>query len=146
MSVSKPVSRRKALGVAAGAAALPLVHIRTAGAAGKLSVGFVNHVVPTGDAVMKQQVDRWAEQNKVEVALDFISVAGNKLLVTLAAEEHAAVGHDLAAFPTWEVQRRSPGRRTSCRAISAEPQPACQKQAGDRERSPAAWVLGHGRT
>ena len=34
---ARGITRRSALKVAAGAAALPLVHIRTAGAAGKLS-------------------------------------------------------------------------------------------------------------
>ena len=45
------VTRRKALKLAAAAGALPLVHIRTAGAAGKLSIGFWDHWVPAGNAV-----------------------------------------------------------------------------------------------
>ncbi len=46
--MSKPwaVSRRKAVKLSAAAAVLPLVHIRTAGAAGKLNVGFWDHWVP----------------------------------------------------------------------------------------------------
>jgi ABC-type glycerol-3-phosphate transport system substrate-binding protein len=103
MTKPRPVSRRGSLKLAAGAAALPLVHIRTAGAAGRLSVGLINHVVPTGDAVMKRQVERWAAENKVDIALDFITASGNKVLVTLAAEEQAGTGHDVMAFPTWEV-------------------------------------------
>ena len=104
MAQPASVSRRRTLKLAAGAAALPLVHVPTAGAAGKLAVGFVNHVVPTGDAVMKRQVDRWAERNNVDVALDFITASGNKVLVTLAAEAQAGTGHDVMAFPAWEVQ------------------------------------------
>jgi hypothetical protein len=76
------VSRRKALQIGAGAAALPLVHIRTAGAAGKLSVGFWDHWVPTGNAIMKKQVQVWADKNKVDVTSDFLGTA----LLTTAAD------------------------------------------------------------
>ena len=73
------VSRRKALKLGAAAAALPLVHIRTAGAAGKVSIGFWDHWVPGGNDVMQKQVDAWAEKNKVEVQADFITCIGNKM-------------------------------------------------------------------
>jgi hypothetical protein len=39
------VTRRKALKLGAAASALPLVHIRTAGAAGKVSFAIWNHWV-----------------------------------------------------------------------------------------------------
>ncbi len=100
------ISRRDVLklGVtAAAAAALPLVHVRTSRAAGKLSVGFWDHWVPAGNAAMKKQVEAWAKQNKVEVTADFITSVGNKNLLTIAAEAQAKTGHDLLAFPTWEV-------------------------------------------
>ena len=48
----KRISRRSALKLSAAATALPLVHIRTAGAAGKLSVGFWDHWVPGGNDIM----------------------------------------------------------------------------------------------
>jgi hypothetical protein len=51
------VTRRNALKLAIAATALPLVHIRTAGAAGKLAVGFWDHWVPDGNKVMQRQVD-----------------------------------------------------------------------------------------
>jgi len=104
MTKSAQVSRRNALKLTAGAAALPLVHIRTAGAAGKLKLGFFDHWVPRGNEVMRQQVEQWAQRNKVDVSLDFITIQGNKLLVTLAAEDAARTGHDTMAFPLWEVQ------------------------------------------
>lgn len=104
---SGSVSRRRALTLAASAAALPLVHIRTAGAAGKLKLGFFDHWVPRGNEVIRQQVNRWAEQNKVDVELDFITIIGNKLLVVLAAEDEAGTGHDALAFPLWEVQNHA---------------------------------------
>jgi len=107
MSISRKMSRRRALQLAA-ASTLPLVHMRTAGAAGKLSVGFWDHWVPQGNDVMRKQVQAWAAQNKVDVSLDFITSSGNKLLVTIAAEAQARAGHDLLTFfPTWEIHNHS---------------------------------------
>ncbi|MEA2775407.1 MAG: hypothetical protein QOF90_813, partial [Acetobacteraceae bacterium] len=40
------ISRRQAVKLSAATAALPLVHIRTAGAAGTLNIGFWDHWVP----------------------------------------------------------------------------------------------------
>ncbi len=79
MIKSKKVSRRGALKLGAAAAALPLVHIRTAGAAGKVAIGFWDHWVPGGNDIMQKQVNAWAEKNKVEVTADFITGNGNKL-------------------------------------------------------------------
>ena len=95
MIKSKKVSRRGALKLGAAAAALPLVHIRTAGAAGKLAIGFWDHWVPAGNEIMQKQVNAWAEKNKVEVTADFITGNGNKLLITGAAEAQAKTGHDI---------------------------------------------------
>ena len=97
-------SRRGALKLAAAATALPLVHIRTAGAAGKLSLGFWDHWVPGANDVMKKQIDTWAEKNKVEVTVDFITTSGGKLQLTPAAETQAKTGHDTMTFITWDVQ------------------------------------------
>jgi ABC-type glycerol-3-phosphate transport system substrate-binding protein len=97
------VTRRRALKLGAAASVLPLVHIRTAGAAGKVSIGFWDHWVPAGNDVMKKQVAAFAEKNKVEVQADFITTIGNKNLLTIAAEAQAKTGHDIETFPTWEV-------------------------------------------
>ncbi|MBU6498425.1 MAG: extracellular solute-binding protein [Rhodospirillales bacterium] len=101
------ISRRKALKMGVAAAALPLVHIRTAGAAGKVSVGFWDHWVPAGNGVMKKQVEEFAKKNMVEVQADFITSVGNKNLLTIAAEAQAKTGHDIQAFPTWEVHNHA---------------------------------------
>ena len=53
--MTKRISRRKALKLSAAATALPLVHIRCAGAAGKLSLALWDHWVPTGNGAMKKQ-------------------------------------------------------------------------------------------
>src|SRR5208283_5354496 len=105
MTTKRPISRRKALRLSAAAAALPLVHIRTAGAAGKLSLALWDHWVPTGDAAMKKLVDAWAEKNKVQVELDFLTSVGSKINITQAAEAQAKTGHDVFAFDSWTVQQ-----------------------------------------
>src|SRR3954452_10657783 len=105
MNKARHVSRRGALKLGAAAAALPLVHIRTAGAAGKLSLALWDHWVPTGNAAMKKLVDAWAEKNKVDVQLDFLTAIGNKINITMAAEAQAKTGHDVYAFDSWTVQQ-----------------------------------------
>src|SRR5690348_18295437 len=94
MTTPNRISRRSALKFGAAAAALPLVHIRTAGAAGKVSIGFWDHWVPGGNDVMQKQCNAWAEKNKVEVNADFITGNGGKLLTTGVAESQAKTGHD----------------------------------------------------
>ena len=103
MARSGTGARRAALKTAAAAAALPLVHIRTAAAAGKLSLGLWDHWVPAGNAAMKKIIDAWADANKVEVSVDFITTVGNKNLLTIAAEAQSKTGHDVEAFPAWEI-------------------------------------------
>ena len=103
MKSSRPVTRRRALKLAATAAALPLVHIRTSGAAGKLNVGLWDHWVPGANDVMQKQVDAWAEKNKVAVTVDFITSSGNKILITAAAESQAGDGHDFMQMYNWDI-------------------------------------------
>ena len=78
MIASNRLSRRRALKTAAAVTALPLVHIRSAGAAGKLNIGLWDHWVPGANDVMQKQVNVWAEKNKVEVTVDFITSSGKK--------------------------------------------------------------------
>jgi ABC-type glycerol-3-phosphate transport system substrate-binding protein len=88
---------------AAAATALPWVHIRTAGAAGKLNLGIWDHWVPAGNDVLKKQAADWGEKNKVEVKLDLITSVGNKLVLTQNAEQQARTGHDVLHFGSWTV-------------------------------------------
>ena len=111
MSISKRISRRRALKLGAAASALPLVHIRTAGAAGKLSIGFWDHWVPGANDAMQKQVNAWAEKNKVEVTADFITSNGNKLQLTGVAEAQAKTGHDALTFFNWDVYNVSDALR-----------------------------------
>lgn len=96
--MSNQITRRRALKGAVTAAALPLVHIRTAGAAGKLSLAFTDSFVPVNNDVTRRQVEAWAQKNHVDVQADFISTVGNKLLLTGAAEALAKSGHDMYTF------------------------------------------------
>ena len=105
MQTTKRVSRRNALKLGAAAAALPLVHIRTAGAAGKLSWPSGTTGSPPATPHMKKLVDEWAEKNKVEVQLDFLTSIGSKINITMAAEAQAKTGHDIFAFDSWTVQQ-----------------------------------------
>ena len=79
MNRSRHVTRRSALQLGTAAAALPLVHIRTAGAAGKLTLGFWDHWIPKANDAMNKQVNAWAEKNKVEVTIDYITSNGFKI-------------------------------------------------------------------
>ena len=101
--MSGRLARRQALKLGAAATALPLVHIRTAGAAGKLKLALWDHWVPTGNAALQKLVDAWAEKNKVEVQLDFLTAIGEKINITMAAEAQARTGHDIYAFDMWTV-------------------------------------------
>ena len=103
MSRVHRITRRQALKAAAGAvgATLPLVHVQSAHAAGKLTMGIWDHWVPAANPVLKGVVDEWAAKNKVEVTIDFIPSAGNKMILTQAAEAQARSGHDILAFDQW---------------------------------------------
>lgn len=107
MTKPRQVSRRTALKLGAATAALPLVHIRTGHAAGKVSIGFWDHWVPAGNDVMKQQCEAFAKANQVEVQADFITSMGNKNVLTIAAEAQAKTGHDVQQFPQWEVHNHA---------------------------------------
>ncbi|MXP64571.1 extracellular solute-binding protein [Roseomonas sp. M0104] len=101
----RTVLRAGALG--AVASALPLVNVHGQNAGGRLALGLWDHWVPTGNDAMRKIVMDWGEKNKVQIELDFITSVGNKNLLTIAAESQAKQGHDVLAFPTWEVHAKS---------------------------------------
>lgn len=109
MSEKTRITRRQALKKTAGAVAaattLPLVHVRTAGAAGKLSIGVWDHWVKAANPVLKGLIDTWADKNKVDVKLDFVTSVGSKIYLTQAAEAQARSGHDVLAFDQWNVHQ-----------------------------------------
>ena len=83
------------------AALVTAPYVRGAYAAGKLSVGFWDHWVPGANNTLTNLVNEWAEKEKVEVQIDYITSQGNKLLLTIAAEAQAKTGHDILAMATW---------------------------------------------
>ena len=102
MGSSKVNRRRFVAGTAAASAAFVAApFVRGAYAAGKLSVGFWDHWVPGANKATEALVKDWADKEKVEVSMDFITSQGNKLLLTTAAESTAKSGHDVLAFSTW---------------------------------------------
>ncbi len=100
------LTRRDALKAGVAAAALPLVHVRSAHAAGSLKLAFWDHWVPAANPVMKKLIADWGTKNKVDVTLDLLSSgsANSKLPLTQAAEALSGTGHDVMAFLTWDVQ------------------------------------------
>ena len=63
------INRRSALKLGAAATALPLVHIRTGRAAGKVSIAFWDHWVPDANEVMKKQCEEFGKKHQVETRL-----------------------------------------------------------------------------
>jgi ABC-type glycerol-3-phosphate transport system substrate-binding protein len=98
------MTRRRFLATTAAATAIAMPYVRGAHAAGKLSMGFWDHWVPGANNTTTALVNEWAEKEKVEVSIDYITSVGNKNLLTIAAESQAKSGHDIFAFPTWEPQ------------------------------------------
>ncbi|WP_422002945.1 ABC transporter substrate-binding protein [Reyranella sp.] len=102
---SKFGRRRLVVGAAAASAFVTAPFVRGAHAAGKLTLALWDHWVPNANNATKTAIDQWAEKEKVEVQVDFITSQGNKLLLTGAAEAQAKSGHDVFAFSTWLPSR-----------------------------------------
>jgi ABC-type glycerol-3-phosphate transport system substrate-binding protein len=103
------ITRRTALKTAALAttALIAAPYVRGAYAAGKLSIGFWDHWVPGANKTSEAITREWAEKEKVEVTIDYITSQGSKNLLTIAAEEQARSGHDILAMPTWWPQDKA---------------------------------------
>src|SRR5882762_2215338 len=99
----RKLSRRQFVAATAmsSAALISAPYIRTAYAAGKLSIGFWDHWVPDANKASTNLVNEWAEKEKVEVSIDYITSQGYKNTLTIAAEGQAKSGHDILAMPTW---------------------------------------------
>src|SRR5689334_5765470 len=99
----KKLSRRQFVAATAlsSAALITAPYIRGAYAAGTLSMGFWDHWVPGANKASTDLVNEWAEKEKVEVKIDYITSNGRKNEITIAAEAQAKSGHDILAMPTW---------------------------------------------
>ncbi len=100
---ARKLSRRKFLANTAlattAAVAAPYVH--GAYAAGKVTIAFWDHWVPGANDMSTKLVQEWAAKEKVEVAIDYVTSQGDKILLGIAAEAQAKSGHDIVAMPTW---------------------------------------------
>lgn len=96
-------TRRAVLKTAALAAAggLAAPFVRGAHAAGTLSCGFWDHWVPGANDALRQLCHQWADKEKVDITLDFITTEGDKLMLTVAGEADAKSGHDILQIPDW---------------------------------------------
>lgn len=99
----KKLSRRQFVAATAmtSAAMITAPYVRGAHAAGKISIGMWDHWVPGANKASTDVINAWAEKEKVEVQIDYIPSAGNKILLTIAAEAQAKSGHDILAMSTW---------------------------------------------
>ena len=96
-------NRRQVLAgtAAASAAMIAAPFVRTAYAAGKLTVGLWDHWVPGANNASTAVINEWAEKEKVDVQIDYITTQGNKLLLTEQAQALARTGHDIYTFRCW---------------------------------------------
>jgi ABC-type glycerol-3-phosphate transport system substrate-binding protein len=102
---TKWLTRRRLLATSAAASAVAITapFVRTAGAAGKLTIGLWDHFVPTANKTSDELVQEWGAKEKVEVQID--RYTGNKSLLTLAAEAQARSGHDFVYMTSWLPQQ-----------------------------------------
>lgn len=81
--------------------------VRGAHAAGKLAIGLWDHWVPGANKGAESAARAWAEKEKVDLQIDFITSQGNKLILTAAAEAQARSGHDILVLGSWDCARYS---------------------------------------
>ena len=105
---SPTLTRRTVLNTAALATtALAMPFVRGAHAAGKLSCGFWDHWVPGANEPLVKLCREWADREKVELTIDFITSQGDKLALTATAEAQARSGHDVLQMSDWYVAARA---------------------------------------
>src|SRR5215813_13959040 len=98
----KMFTRRRFMAASAAASTTTMIaapFVKTAHAAGKLSIGFWDHFVPDANKTSDALIQEWAAKEKVEVQIDRFT--GNKALITLAAEAQAKSGHDTLYMTSW---------------------------------------------
>src|ERR1700724_4369467 len=100
--LAKSMSRRKFIErTALSTMVVAARFVRGAHAAGKLAVGFWDHWVPGANAPLEKLCREWAEKEKVDIKIDFITSNGDKDLLTAAAEAQAKTGHDIIQLTAW---------------------------------------------
>lgn len=109
MASNVKFSRRRLIAGAASASALSIASpfIRTAHAAGSLSIGFWDHWVPGANDSLTKLCKEWGEKEKVDVKIDYITSQGSKLQLTAVAEAQAKSGHDILQLTSWDAPNQA---------------------------------------
>jgi ABC-type glycerol-3-phosphate transport system substrate-binding protein len=115
--MSCKLSRRQFVAATAVSSATLITapHVRGAYAAGKLKIGFWDHWVPGANNTSTALVNEWAEREKIEVQIDYITSQGNKLLLTATAEAQAKSGHDILTMASYSSHSTTSWSRSSAR-------------------------------
>jgi ABC-type glycerol-3-phosphate transport system substrate-binding protein len=103
MTAALPTRRSVLRTAALASTVLATPFVRGAHAAGKLSVGFWDHWVPGANDSLTKLCHEWADKNKLDITIDYITSQGDKLTLTKAAEAQAGSGHDLLQFSGWDA-------------------------------------------
>ena len=129
----KKLSRRQFVAATAltSAAMITAPYVRGAYAAGKLSIGFWDHWVPGANKATTDLVNEWAEKEKVEVSIDYITSNGRKNEITIAAEAQAKAGHDHGLS------------RAGLAGDDGQARPQRQRRVGDDAQPRDAQLLQH---
>src|SRR5579863_6247455 len=102
---SRPTRRNLLKSAALGsAAAVAAPYVKTAYAAGTLSLGVWDHWVPGANKTLTKLCDEWGAKNSVEVKIDYITSQGEKDKLTAAAEAQAGTGHDIMSHRDWNIR------------------------------------------
>ena len=101
MATVMPTRRTVLKSAALATAGLGAPFVRGAYAAGKLSCGFWDHWVPGANEPPAKLCREWADREKVDLTVDFITSQGDKLALTAAAEAQARSGHDILQMSDW---------------------------------------------
>jgi hypothetical protein len=78
-------------------------YVRPASAAGRITLGCLDHWVPGANNALLRLCNQWGEENHVEVQIDFITTLGEKDKLTAAAEAQAGTGHHIMSHRDWNV-------------------------------------------
>jgi ABC-type glycerol-3-phosphate transport system substrate-binding protein len=102
MSTQTLTRRNLLITAALGTVALSTPFVRGAYAAGQLRLGFWDHWVPGANVPLTKLCHEWADKNKVDITIDYITSQGDKLNLTVAEEAQAGSGHDILRLSDWQ--------------------------------------------
>ena len=101
-------TRRTVLQTVALSSLLATPFVRGAYGAGRLSVGFWDHWVPGANVLLEKLCHEWADKEKVDLKVDFITSNGDKDLLTAAV-----AARDRGAGPSYCHCARARGETAS---------------------------------